>query len=90
MDDAMKRCAVDWATFSPTKDAQVDAVVSTLRKLGWKVTDRHTSKESGLTSLTKGSWNLQVTHRTHEGGDYLSLLALRDSQACEEAAGRAG
>lgn len=78
-----KKCAADWATFSPTTRAQVDTAVSVLREQGWKVTERRTHEKAGLTSLVKGPWTLQVIHRTPEGDDRLSLLALRDSPECE-------
>ncbi|MFC8127162.1 hypothetical protein [Streptomyces sp. NPDC057302] len=61
--------------------------MSSLREQRWKVTERRTHEQARLTSLTKGSWVLQVIHRTPDGDDYLSLLALRNSPACEKAAG---
>lgn len=86
MDAGMRECAVDWSTFSPATGTQVDKVVSTLGEHGWKVTERRAHEKAALTSLVKGPWTLQVVHRTPEGNDYLSLLAMRESEACEEAA----
>lgn len=82
----MRGCAADWSTFSPASDTQVDNAVGTLGEHGWKVTGRRTHKKAALTSLAKGPWTLQVVHRTPEGNDYLSLLALREDKACEQAA----
>ncbi len=89
LDEGSKKCAADWGTFSPVTGAQVDTAVSELRERRWKVTGRRTHEKAGLTSLSKGPWTLQVIHRTPEGNDYLSLLALRGGPECEAAMERA-
>lgn len=86
VDKRMKDCAADWATFSPVTDAQATTIVDSLRKRQWKATGQRTHDKTGLTSLTKGTWTLQVTHRTPDGNNYLALLALRTSPECDKPA----
>ncbi|MEJ8644557.1 hypothetical protein WKI68_31135 [Streptomyces sp. MS1.HAVA.3] len=80
-------CAAGWDGFEEVDAAQVTEIVDGLQQRGWQVTARRARPVQGVT-LTLGSWELVLLNGTPQGGDRLSLLALRSGPGCDEAFAR--
>ncbi|WP_374773760.1 hypothetical protein OG756_12705 [Streptomyces sp. NBC_01310] len=77
-------CAAGWVGFEEAGATQVTEIVDGLQQRGWQVTARPVQ---GVT-LTIGSWELVLLGGAPQGGEPLSLLALRSGPGCDEAFAR--
>ncbi|MFD9523515.1 hypothetical protein [Streptomyces sp. NPDC059979] len=80
-------CAAGWVGVEEADAAQVTRLVDGLQQRGWQVTARRARPVQDVT-LTIGSWELVLLGGTPQGGEPLSLLALRGGPGCDEAFAR--